>query len=63
MTVPPVKGEPWTKAQADLVNAGLQPVKYIVPGKTADVVTATDPAAGQSVPKGSKVRVNVSSGP
>ncbi|HYX12629.1 MAG TPA: Stk1 family PASTA domain-containing Ser/Thr kinase, partial [Candidatus Acidoferrum sp.] len=55
VTVPAVKGEPWTKAQADLVNAGLQPVKYIVPGKTADVVTATDPAAGQSVPKGSKV--------
>jgi eukaryotic-like serine/threonine-protein kinase len=61
--VPAVKGESWTKAQADLVNAGLQPVKYIVPGKTADVVTATDPAAGQAVPKGSKVRVNVSSGP
>jgi serine/threonine-protein kinase len=63
VTVPAVKGESWTKAQADLVNAGLQPVKYIVPGKTADVVTATDPAGGQSVPKGSKVRVNVSSGP
>jgi len=63
VTVPAVKGEPWAKAQADLVNAGLQPVKYIVPGKTADVVTATDPAAGESVPKGSKVRVNVSSGP
>jgi serine/threonine-protein kinase len=63
VTVPAVKGESWTKAQADLVNAGLQPVKYIVPGKTADVVTATDPAGGQSVPKGTKVRVNVSSGP
>jgi serine/threonine-protein kinase len=63
VTVPAVKGESWTKAQADLVNSGLQPVKYIVPGKTADVVTATDPAGGQSVPKGSKVRVNVSSGP
>jgi len=63
VTVPAVKGESWTKAQADLVNAGLQPVKYIVPGKTADVVTATDPAAGQSVAKGTKVRVNVSSGP
>jgi serine/threonine-protein kinase len=63
VTVPAVKGESWTKAQANLVNAGLQPVKYIVPGKTADVVTATDPAGGQSVPKGSKVRVNVSSGP
>jgi serine/threonine-protein kinase len=63
VSVPAVKGESWTKAQADLVNAGLQPVKYIVPGKTADVVTATDPAAGESVPKGTKVRVNVSSGP
>jgi serine/threonine-protein kinase len=49
VTVPAVKGESWTKAQADLVNAGLQPVKYIVPGKTADVVTATDPAGDHLV--------------
>jgi serine/threonine-protein kinase len=63
VTVPAVKGEQWTQAQADLVNAGLQPVKFIVPGDKAGVVTATDPGAGQSVPKHSKVRVNVMSGP
>jgi serine/threonine-protein kinase len=63
VTVPPVKGEQWTKAQADLVNAGLRPVKHIVGGDTAGLVTATDPPAGKSVPKHSKVRVNVMSGP
>ncbi|HET9115089.1 MAG TPA: PASTA domain-containing protein, partial [Gaiellaceae bacterium] len=34
-----------------------------VPGDTKGQVTATDPAAGQKAPKGSKVRVNVMSGP
>jgi beta-lactam-binding protein with PASTA domain/predicted Ser/Thr protein kinase len=63
VTVPDVKGEQWTVAQQALVNAGLQPVKFGVPGSTAGKVTATDPPAGQSVPKGSKVRVNVMNGP
>jgi serine/threonine-protein kinase len=63
VNVPDVKGEQWTVAQQALVNAGLQPQKFSVPGNTAGKVTATDPAAGQSVPKGSTVRVNVMSGP
>jgi serine/threonine-protein kinase len=50
-------------AQQALLNAGLKPVKFGVPGSTAGQVTATDPAAGESVPKGSKVRVNVMNGP
>jgi eukaryotic-like serine/threonine-protein kinase len=63
VTVPDVKGQQWTVAQQALVNAGLKPQKFSVPGNVAGKVTATDPAAGQSVPKGSKVRVNVMSGP
>jgi serine/threonine-protein kinase len=63
VTVPDVKGEQWTTAQQALVNAGLQPQKFSVPGNKAGQVTATDPAAGESVPKGSTVRVNVMSGP
>jgi serine/threonine-protein kinase len=63
VTVPAVKGQKWPQAQQALVNAGLQPVEKLIPGKTKDLVTATDPAAGQRVPKGSKVRVNVMSGP
>jgi serine/threonine-protein kinase len=61
--VPDVKGKQWSDAQQELTDAGLVPVERIVPGKTKGVVTATDPPAGKSVPKGSKVRVNVSSGP
>jgi eukaryotic-like serine/threonine-protein kinase len=61
--VPDVKGKQWPDAQQTLTNAGLQPVEVIVPGKTKGEVTATDPPAGKSVPKGSKVRVNVMSGP
>jgi len=63
VTVPDVKGESWLTAQQALVNAGLKPERHIVPGNTKDQVTATDPAAGESVPKGTKVRVNVMSGP
>jgi serine/threonine-protein kinase len=63
VTVPDVKGEQWSVAQQTLVNAGLNPEEHIVPGNTKGQVTATDPASGQSVPKGSKVRVNVMSGP
>ncbi|HKU57358.1 MAG TPA: Stk1 family PASTA domain-containing Ser/Thr kinase [Gaiellaceae bacterium] len=61
--VPDVKGEQWSDAQAALVNAGLKPVKFGVPGATAGKVTATDPPAGKSVPEGTKVRVNVMNGP
>src|SRR5512142_782552 len=61
--VPDVKGKQWSDAQQELTNAGLVPVEHFVPGNTKGQVTATDPPAGKSVPKGSKVRVNVMSGP
>jgi len=63
VAVPDVKGEPWSQAQQELTNAGFVPVEHIVPGDTKNQVTATDPAGGQKAPKGSKVRVNVMSGP
>jgi eukaryotic-like serine/threonine-protein kinase len=63
VTIPPVKGEQWTQAQQTLANLGLKPEKFNVGGKTAGQVTATDPPAGTRVPKGSTVRVNVSTGP
>jgi serine/threonine-protein kinase len=63
VSVPDVKGQQWTQAQQTLANAGLKPVEHFVPGNTKGQVTATDPGAGQSVPKGSQVRVNVMSGP
>jgi serine/threonine-protein kinase len=61
--VPDVKGEQWSDAQAALVNAGLKPEKFGVPGDTEGKVTATDPPAGKSVPEGTHVRVNVMTGP
>jgi serine/threonine-protein kinase len=61
--VPDVKGKQWADAQQTLTDAGFKPVEHIVPGNTKGQVTATDPPAGQSVPKGSTVRVNVASGP
>jgi len=63
VTMPDVKGDTWTQAQQILVNLGLQPRRFSVPGATKDKVTATDPPAGKSVSKGSTVRVNVMSGP
>jgi serine/threonine-protein kinase len=63
VAVPDVKGQQWPQAQQNLTNAGFVPVEHIVPGDTKGQVTATDPAAGQKAPKGSKVRVNVMSGP
>ena len=61
--VPTVKGQQWTQAQQNLLNAHLKPVEHFVPGNTKGQVTATDPGAGELVPKGSTVRVNVMSGP
>ena len=61
--VPDVKGKQWTDAQQILIEQGLKPEEHIVPGPTKGQVTATDPTAGKSVPKGSTVRVNVWSGP
>jgi serine/threonine-protein kinase len=61
--VPTVKGQQWPQAQQALIDAGLKPVEHIVNGPTKNQVSATDPPAGTSVPKGSTVRVNVWSGP
>jgi serine/threonine-protein kinase len=61
--VPAVKGQQWTQAQQTLLNAHLKPVEHFVPGNTKGLVTATDPPAGDSVPKDSTVRVNVMAGP
>src|SRR5436190_21693465 len=60
---PDVKGQQWTDAQQALTDAGLVPVEHFVPGKTKGQVTATDPPAGAAVAKGSKVHVNVMTGP
>jgi eukaryotic-like serine/threonine-protein kinase len=61
--IPDVKGQQWPDAQQMLTDAGLVPVEHFVPGKTKGQVTATDPAAGTAVAKGSKVNVNVMTGP
>jgi serine/threonine-protein kinase len=63
VTIPAVKGQQWSQAQQTLANLKLKPVEHLVPGNTKGQVTATDPPAGKSVPQGSKVRVNVMSGP
>jgi eukaryotic-like serine/threonine-protein kinase len=64
VAVPPVAGETWEKARADLKAQGFNPVEHIVPGgKTKDVVSGTDPGAGQKVSQGSTVKVNVTAGP
>jgi len=63
VTIPDVKGKQWSEAQQILTDDGLTPVEHFVPGPTKGQVTATSPPAGKSVPKGSKVRVNVMTGP
>jgi serine/threonine-protein kinase len=63
VTVPDVKGQQWSAAQQTLVNLGLKPKEFLVPGDKQGQVTATDPAAGKRVPKGSTIRVNVMRGP
>jgi eukaryotic-like serine/threonine-protein kinase len=63
VSVPDVKGQQWSAAQQTLANLGLKPQKFNVPGNTKGQVTATDPPAGKSVPVGSKIRVNVMTGP
>ncbi len=61
--VPDVVGKQWPDAEKTLKDAGLVPERHIVPGGTKGEVTATDPKAETSVVKGTKVRVNVASGP
>jgi eukaryotic-like serine/threonine-protein kinase len=62
--VPDVVGKSRDDAVAALIDAGLRPTVHEVPSnKTPDTVTAQDPPAGKQVIKGSRVRINVSSGP
>jgi beta-lactam-binding protein with PASTA domain len=62
-TVPDVQGQPVADAAAALRSAGLVPATFSVPGaEPKGTVTAQKPAAGKKVPRGSKVRINVSTG-
>jgi serine/threonine-protein kinase len=62
--VPDVRGKSQADAVADLVKLNLTPDVHQTPSdKPANTVTAQDPKPGVSVPQGSKVRINISSGP
>jgi eukaryotic-like serine/threonine-protein kinase len=62
--VPSVIGKSQADAVSTLTNAGLVAKAFPVPsGKPVDTVTGQDPRPGETVEKGSKVRINVSSGP
>jgi beta-lactam-binding protein with PASTA domain/predicted Ser/Thr protein kinase len=64
VAVPDVVGKSRDDAVAALSDAGLQPKVFTVPSnKEPNTVTAQDPQAGMKVVKGSRVRINVSSGP
>ena len=62
-TVPEVTGQPAADAKAALQTAGLTPVEFKVPSaQPKGTVTAQKPVASKKVPRGSKVRINVSTG-
>jgi beta-lactam-binding protein with PASTA domain len=62
-TVPDVVGQPASTAKTALRAAGLVPVEFKVPGaEPKGTVTAQKPLPNQRVPRGSKVRINVSTG-
>jgi beta-lactam-binding protein with PASTA domain len=62
-TVPDVRGQPAADAKAALQTAGLVPVEFKVPGaQPKGTVTAEKPLPGNKVSRGSKVRINVSTG-
>ena len=62
--VPAVQGMSQADAVTAIVDAGLVPVVISVPSqKPQGTVIAQDPPANQQVPRGSKVRINVSGGP
>jgi beta-lactam-binding protein with PASTA domain len=64
VTVPSVIGKNRDDAISTLVNAGLDPKAYpVASSKPVDTVTGQDPPAGRVVEKGSRVRINYSSGP
>jgi beta-lactam-binding protein with PASTA domain len=62
-TVPDVRGQPAADAKGALRTAGLVPVEFQVPGnQPKGTVTAMKPLPNKNVPRGSKVRINVSTG-
>jgi eukaryotic-like serine/threonine-protein kinase len=64
VTVPSVIGQNRDAAISALANAGLDAKAYPVPSsKPVDTVVGQDPAGGKVVQKGSRVRINYSSGP
>jgi serine/threonine-protein kinase len=65
VNVPSVIGKNRDDAVSTLVNAGLKadPVVLVPSNKPEGTVTGQEPAAGQTIVQGSRVRINVSSGP
>ena len=65
VNVPSLIGKTRDDAVSTLVNAGLKadPVVLVPSNKPEGTVTGQDPAAGQTIVQGSRVRINVSSGP
>src|SRR5512133_2863551 len=62
--VPSVIGLSRDAAITTLANAGLDPHAFdVASSKPTGTVTAQDPPAGKVIEKGSRVRINVSSGP
>jgi beta-lactam-binding protein with PASTA domain len=62
-TVPDVVGQPASAAKAALRAAGLVPVEFKVPGvEPKGTVTAQKPVGSTKAARGSKVRINVSTG-
>jgi serine/threonine-protein kinase len=62
-TVPDVRGQPASDAKAALQTAGLVPVESKVPSaQPKGTVTAQKPLPNKKVARGSKVRINVSTG-
>jgi beta-lactam-binding protein with PASTA domain len=62
-TVPDVVGQPASSAKSALRAAGLVPAEFDVPGaEPKGTVTAQKPLPNQRVPRGTKVRINVSTG-
>ncbi|HEX6702063.1 MAG TPA: Stk1 family PASTA domain-containing Ser/Thr kinase [Gaiellaceae bacterium] len=63
-TVPDVRGQSAVDAAAAIAKAGLTPdVHEINSEKDVNTVIAQSPKPGEQVPRGSKVRINVSKGP
>jgi len=64
VTVPSVIGKNRDDAISTLVNAGLDPTAFpVASSRAVDTVTGQDPPPGKVVEKGSRVRINYSSGP